>query len=168
MMFRLPLCCCLLVIAGCASDLHEVGREPRLAAIGAGMWNDQVDVVAPTLVRERPLSKGSIWQAQGADIFRDPRAMRAGDVLNRQDLDRRQGNRGYQVEPFASGIARYRIQLRLWLQFPLRRGEGIGDRKGGSRWFEPLPMVKGKRAALRVSFSVWPRSFPTFFLTATF
>lgn len=71
----------MLWLAGCASDIHEIGREPKLAAIGAGTWTDGVKVVAPPPAQVRQLSTGSIWQASGADLFRDSRARRAGDVL---------------------------------------------------------------------------------------
>ena len=67
--------------AGCSRDLREIGREPQLAPIGAGMWNEEINIVAPQGSRPRPLSKGSIWQAEGADLFRDPRAAKAGDVV---------------------------------------------------------------------------------------
>jgi flagellar L-ring protein FlgH len=73
--------CTVLTAAGCASDPKEIGREPRLAPIGAGMWNDGVKVVAPVPERTRPLSTGSIWQQAGADLFRDYRAAKAGDLL---------------------------------------------------------------------------------------
>lgn len=68
-------------LGGCASDPREIGREPQLAPIGAGMWTQGIDVVAPVREPMRPLSTGSTWQLAGADLFRDARAARVGDVL---------------------------------------------------------------------------------------
>jgi flagellar L-ring protein precursor FlgH len=71
----------VLAVMGCASDPHEIGREPRLAPIGAGQWSNGVAVVAPSPEPARALSTGSIWQSSGAELFRDSRAAKAGDVL---------------------------------------------------------------------------------------
>lgn len=71
---------CLLG-TGCAQDIQEIGREPQLAPIGAGTWNDQVAIIAPPSAQARPTTKGSIWQPAAASLFRDPRAMSQGDVL---------------------------------------------------------------------------------------
>lgn len=69
-----------LTCAGCAT-IGEIGREPKLAPIGAGMWQDEIEVIAPPTQKRRPANKGSIWQAEGADLFRDQRASKPGDVV---------------------------------------------------------------------------------------
>lgn len=80
MRWLLPLFLAALA-GGCAVDVREIGREPKLAPIGAGMWSDHVEVVAPPVGRVSPVSQGSIWQPKGADLFRDARASRPGDVV---------------------------------------------------------------------------------------
>jgi flagellar L-ring protein precursor FlgH len=69
------------ICSACAADVHEIGREPKFAPIGAGVWSDGVDVIIPRQTPSKPPSKGSIWRASGSDLFRDARAAEVGDVL---------------------------------------------------------------------------------------
>ncbi|MGL4395219.1 MAG: flagellar basal body L-ring protein FlgH [Hyphomicrobium sp.] len=80
------MCIAVLLFAGlsaggCAGDIHEIGREPKFAPIGGGIWSEPVDVVLPSDSMRRASTKGSIWQASGSDLFRDPRAASVGDVV---------------------------------------------------------------------------------------
>jgi len=71
-----------LACVGCAVVPQEIGREPKLAPIGAGMWDSsQVTVLAPTPAANKSLTKGSIWPATGSPLFADPRARTTGDVV---------------------------------------------------------------------------------------
>lgn len=66
---------------GCAGKLSEVGREPALTPVGAGLRPNRVaelsDTPPPPLARKG----NSLWQDAGSDLFRDPRATRVGDVV---------------------------------------------------------------------------------------
>ena len=68
-----------LALAGCATRPQEVAREPILTPIGAGL--------TPNVVPHRfagytppPPAFNSLYQ-DGASLYRDPRAMKPGDVL---------------------------------------------------------------------------------------
>ena len=72
---------CLTLLAGCGSDVHNIGKEPALTPVGAGLRPNRVAVPnepapAPTYTRGN-----SFWQDTSADLFRDPRAMKVGDVV---------------------------------------------------------------------------------------
>lgn len=71
----------LTSLTGCAEKLSELGREPALTPVGAGLKPNRVaelsDVPPPI-----PQKRGaSLWTDAGSDLFRDPRATRVGDVV---------------------------------------------------------------------------------------
>jgi len=70
-----------LLCAGCGQELQDIGREPRLSPIGAGMWKQDVDVVAPPKRQPGTSPTGSLWQTATGDLYRDLRAARPGDVV---------------------------------------------------------------------------------------
>jgi flagellar L-ring protein precursor FlgH len=70
-----------LLLSGCGNQLHEIGKEPSLTPVGAGLKPLKVAVPAEP-VMPLPHAKGnSLWQDTSADYFRDPRAMKIGDVV---------------------------------------------------------------------------------------
>ncbi len=73
------LCCCL--VAACSVTPEEMGREPLLSPVGAGMVVDQVGSIQEHVERPMPVSRGSTWRDSAASLVQDPRADRPGDVL---------------------------------------------------------------------------------------
>jgi flagellar L-ring protein precursor FlgH len=68
-------------LGGCVGPLQEVGREPSLTPVGSGLYSENV-VPSNYLVTESLRSNGnSAWRDNGADLFRDGRAVRPGDVV---------------------------------------------------------------------------------------
>jgi len=70
-----------LLASGCGTNPADIGRAPELTAVGSGLLADRVPLPAePTPVATyRP--GNSIWQDSSADLFRDPRAHKIGDVV---------------------------------------------------------------------------------------
>jgi len=75
------------LISGCAAKPQEIGREPGLSPVGSGLVaavQATSSVSAPSV---RPAaghglpSPGSTWRERGADLFRDLRARRIGDLV---------------------------------------------------------------------------------------
>lgn len=74
----------LAALGGCATDIHDFGREPRMTAVGTGLEQDIATSSIYTVPYPQPsLAYGirSLWASGLGDLFRDQRAMRAGDVL---------------------------------------------------------------------------------------
>lgn len=76
------------LLGGCATRLHEIGREPSLSPVGSGLQ-------AATQVREERLvgpgsatelygrpTPGSLWTDRASDLFKDARARRPGDIVS--------------------------------------------------------------------------------------
>jgi len=72
----------LVALAGCASSVNEVGREPDMSPVGSGL--------APTLASTtatypemppQPVKRFSLWDDRQSHLFTDARALRKGDIL---------------------------------------------------------------------------------------
>ena len=67
--------------SACAVDPADIGRQPALSAVGSGLLADRVPVPAEPAPRPAYRPGNSIWQDTSADLFRDPRARKIGDVV---------------------------------------------------------------------------------------
>jgi flagellar L-ring protein FlgH len=70
-----------LLLAGCAGDLTEVGREPKMSAVGTGLSTDVRPTAAALFVPQGPTHSQSLWNGSRTDLFSDQRAAKIGDVI---------------------------------------------------------------------------------------
>jgi len=68
------------VLAGCASRIADLGREPLMTPVGSGLTPNRTPMVMQAQAQV-PRNDNSFWHDASADLFRDPRAMRVGDVV---------------------------------------------------------------------------------------
>ena len=74
--------CMTLLLPACAlQTLQEIGREPRLSPVGTGLTPERTVHVALPVTEAAYHSGNSTWRDSGADLFRDARALRVGDVV---------------------------------------------------------------------------------------
>jgi len=71
----------LLALAGCGTNIREIGREPALTPVGTGIQTNTVAIPLEPSPAPRYRRGNSIWQDQSADLFRDTRAVKVGDVV---------------------------------------------------------------------------------------
>ncbi|RUO98715.1 flagellar basal body L-ring protein FlgH [Hyphomicrobium sp.] len=69
-----------LLLSACA-QLKEVNREPTLSPVGAGLSPSQTAHIDLPVTPVAYHSGNSTWQDSGADLFRDARALKVGDVV---------------------------------------------------------------------------------------
>lgn len=70
-----------LLLTACAGQLREVGREPTMSPVGAGLAPSRTAHVDLPVTPVAYHSGNSTWQDSGADLFRDARALKVGDVV---------------------------------------------------------------------------------------
>lgn len=70
-----------LLLAACAVDHQDFGREPHLTPVGAGLRPNMVPVLGESPPPPRYRGDNSLWEESATDLFRDPRARTIGDVL---------------------------------------------------------------------------------------
>lgn len=74
-----------ILLAGCAGDIREIGREPTMSPVGTGLVTDVQPSASALFLPSGPAYHGSsIWNGGRADIFSDPRAAKIGDVVTVQ------------------------------------------------------------------------------------
>jgi len=77
---NLPSIFCLLALSGCALDPRDLGREPHMSPIGAGLHHQQPQLPA-TSRHTSEQSPGMIIDENRINLYRDLRAMSVGDVV---------------------------------------------------------------------------------------
>lgn len=78
----LAAACLALLLPACAMDqLREVGREPTMSPVGSGLLPERLPHVQLPVTKAAYHSGNSTWRDSGADLFRDARAFKIGDVV---------------------------------------------------------------------------------------
>ena len=70
-----------LFAGGCANEIADFNRQPALTAVGSGLLADRVPLPAEPAPQPTYRPGNSLWQDASADLFRDPRARKIGDVV---------------------------------------------------------------------------------------
>lgn len=68
-------------LASCGTNIQELTREPALSPVGSGIQTSTVGMALEPTQPPRYRRGNSIWQDQSADLYRDTRAMKVGDVV---------------------------------------------------------------------------------------
>jgi flagellar L-ring protein FlgH len=71
----------LLTLGGCAGELREVGRAPELSPVGSGLEPASSTAHAYPETPPPPVKRFSLWNDEQSQLFKDARALSAGDIL---------------------------------------------------------------------------------------
>ncbi len=72
---------CCLAMFGCATPPADIGRAPEMSPVGHGLQSDVTPFAAYGFPASPRSSPQSLWDDDRANLFRDVRASRVGDVL---------------------------------------------------------------------------------------
>lgn len=70
-----------LALGACAFNPDETSQVPNMTPVGSGLAPEKVPIVSIKTPQPVYRAGNSIWQDTNADMFRDPRAARIGDLL---------------------------------------------------------------------------------------
>jgi flagellar L-ring protein FlgH len=77
---RTAACLVVCALAGCSTDIRDIGVAPHMTAVGTGMVAPAE--LPPTFeAYPQPVRMASLWQDSGGDLFRDARAAKIGDLI---------------------------------------------------------------------------------------
>ena len=114
------------LLAGCSVNPRDFNREPHLTPVGSGLKAERVPMLSQPMPTAVYAKGNSFWQDGAADLFRDPRAIRIGDVVtvkiaikDKASLDST-SNRARELEE------RARLQPGLRPQHQPAEGQGRG------------------------------------------
>lgn len=69
------------MLGGCFQSLEEVNRAPPLSPVGTGIVPDNTVLGAMPVTPPTYVTRASLWQDGAADLFKDARASRVGDLI---------------------------------------------------------------------------------------
>lgn len=72
---------CVATLGGCATHPGDIGREPRMTPVGSGLSSSRDPLPVAAFPASSRTGYHSLWDDTKADLFRDPRAARVGDIL---------------------------------------------------------------------------------------
>ncbi len=77
----LPLCGLIVLLAGCSSQLNEIGKNPELSEVGDGLVGEDAGET-PVVYANAPTNVAfSTWHNRQGDLFKDKLAIDPGDIL---------------------------------------------------------------------------------------
>lgn len=80
----------LASLAGCASNIQEIGKEPTMSAVGSGIEDGNSPMYRYPQATASAPKRFSLWQDSQSSMFTDMRALQPGDILTvRIEIDDR-------------------------------------------------------------------------------
>lgn len=120
----IPLCAALL--AGCGMNPREIGREPYMTPVGAGLRAERVPISSEPAPVPQYRPGNSFWQDNGADLFRDARAMKIGDVVTVKISIRDKASLDSTSERSRDSKRNLNFDLDYKMNTPITKGAGDG------------------------------------------
>jgi flagellar L-ring protein precursor FlgH len=117
---------CLTLLTGCIGKIQDITKEPAMTPVGAGLRPNKVALPnepAPTPIY-RP--GNSFWQDTSADLFRDPRAMKVGDVVTVKIAIKDKASLDNTSERSRDSKTNFNLDSNYNLKLPLLHGSGNG------------------------------------------
>jgi flagellar L-ring protein precursor FlgH len=121
---------CLLLLGGCADQIRDFAREPHLTPVGAGLRPNRVAILNEAPPPPSYRRGNSFWQDTSADLFRDPRAMRVGDVMTVKISIRDKASLDNTSERKRDSKRNLNLDTAYQLNYPGMKGQGDGTIDG--------------------------------------
>lgn len=80
-MKRILAIAALGLLAGCGSNLKEIGKAPAMSPVGSGVALVPASESGYAEPQSQPVKRFSLWNDKQSRLFTDPRAITTGDIL---------------------------------------------------------------------------------------
>lgn len=139
--------CFLLTGCGMFGTVQNIGKEPPLSPVGAGLHATKV--VVPNEPRQGPkYEKGnSLWQDASVDLFRDPRAVKVGDVVTVKISIKDKASLDNTSERSRDNKTSFNLDTKWEMKLPLLKGRQPGSTIDSS--IDSKSSTKGEGAITR-------------------
>lgn len=127
MTLRLLVIAVILLLGGCGTNPREIGREPLLTPVGAGLRAERVPISSEPAPVPHYRPGNSFWQDNGADLFRDARAMKIGDVVTVKISIRDKASLDNNTERSRDSKRNLNLDLKYDMKTPIAKGSGDGN-----------------------------------------
>ncbi len=77
----LTVCSLAFLLSGCIDTLNQTAKDTKLTPVGSGLAKPPAVIANMPATPVSYTTQASLWQDGGADLFKDPRAGRVGDVV---------------------------------------------------------------------------------------
>ena len=114
-----------LALGGCGGKFADLNREPAMTPIGSGLNPNRAPMAMETRVAQ-PRNGASFWQDASADLFRDPRATRVGDVVTVKISIKDKASLDNTTERTRNSSNNLGYDLKYNLNTPIVKGTGDG------------------------------------------
>lgn len=131
MMRQATVLAAVLALAGCGMNPREIGREPYLNPVGAGLRTEQIPIASEPAPVPAYRPGNSFWQDTGADLFRDARAMKVGDVVTVKISIRDKASLDNTSERSRDAKRDFNLDLSYKMNTPVMKGGGDGTIASG-------------------------------------
>ena len=114
------------LLGGCAQNVKDLTREPHMTPVGAGLRPTATALPVGPPVAPPVQSGNSIWRDNSSDLFRDPRAVRVGDVVTVKILIKDKASLDNTSERSRDSKRNLGFDTAYDLNLPLLKGKGDG------------------------------------------
>ncbi len=122
----------IVVLGGCGFNPHEINREPLMTPVGAGLRTERVPISSEPAPIPHYRPGNSFWQDNGADLFRDARAMKIGDVVTVKISIKDKASLDNNTERSRDSKRDFNLNLKYDMNTPLMKGSGDGNITSGA------------------------------------
>jgi flagellar L-ring protein precursor FlgH len=114
------------MLGGCGFNPREINREPYLTPVGAGLKAERVPISSEPAPVPHYRPGNSFWQDSGADLFRDTRAMKIGDVVTVKIAIKDKASLDSTSERSRDSKRNLNFDLNYNMNTPITKGKGDG------------------------------------------
>jgi flagellar L-ring protein precursor FlgH len=131
MMRQSAVLCAVVMLTGCGMNIKEINREPSLSPVGTGLKTERVPITSEPAVIPHYRPGNSFWQDSGADLFRDTRAMKIGDVVTVKIAIKDKASLDNTSERKRDSNRDFNLNLDYKMNTPVMKGSGDGTITSG-------------------------------------